>query len=159
MANGKAAERIAPLIAILKLASVINRPMRDGVADPEGLSLNELRIMMSLGGEGPMAGHELAELMGMQPMNASRALATLAEIGWIEQIADPANRRRKPFRLSTAGWEAHAAMGPEVAQVAEFILAPLNEAERRKFSEISEKLVARISEWQPPRKRPHVGRA
>ncbi len=159
MADARIGDGIAPLIAILKLASVINRPMRDGVADPEGLSLNELRVMMSLGGEGPLAGHELAELIGMQPMNVSRALATLADIGWIEQFDDLSNRRRKPFRLSAAGWEAHAAMGPEVAQVAAFILAPLSEAERRQLAAISSKLVARIAQWEPQRKRPHVSRA
>jgi DNA-binding MarR family transcriptional regulator len=152
------AESIAALIAVLKLSTVINRPMRDGVADPEGLSLNELRVMMSLGGEGPMAGHELAELIGMQPMNVSRALATLAEIGWIEPAAD-ANRRRKPFQLSEAGWEAHRAMMPEIAQVADFLFASLDPQEARRFADTALKLVDRITDWTPPRKRPHVGRA
>src|SRR5262249_32710498 len=53
------------LVAILRFASVISRPMRDGVADPAGFSSNELRILMALSGEGDSAGHDLAELMGM----------------------------------------------------------------------------------------------
>jgi DNA-binding MarR family transcriptional regulator len=150
---------IGLLIAMLRFASMINRPMRDGVADPEGLSLNELRVMMSLGGEGEMAGHELAELIGMQPMNVSRALATLSEIGWVEQSADPQNRRRKPHRLSVAGWDAHKAMGPEVAEVAGFLFKTLTPAERASFAGVLDKLTVQVGDWQPTRRRPHVARA
>src|SRR5882762_4426735 len=60
---------IALLMAMLRFASVISRPMRDGVADPAGFSSNELRILMALSGEGESAGHDLAELMGMHAMN------------------------------------------------------------------------------------------
>jgi DNA-binding MarR family transcriptional regulator len=150
---------IGLLVAMLRFASMINRPMRDGVADPEGLSLNELRVMMSLGGEGELAGHELAELIGMQPMNVSRALATLGEVGWVEQFADPVNRRRKPHRLSPAGWEAHKAMGPEIAEVAAFLFKTLTKTERDALGAIMEKLTVQIGDWVPTRRRPHVARA
>jgi DNA-binding MarR family transcriptional regulator len=149
---------VSLLTALLRFATLINRPMRDGVADPEGLSLNELRVMMSLGGEGEMAGHDLAELIGMQPMNVSRALATLAELGWVEPVADSANRRRKPYRLSAAGWEAHRSMGPEVADVARFLFETLTAKERTSLGAILEKLGTRLEDWLPPRRRPHVSR-
>jgi DNA-binding MarR family transcriptional regulator len=147
------------LIGLLRLASVINRPMRDGVADPEGLSLNELRILMALGGEGESAGHELAEVMGMQPMNVSRALATLGGLGLAEEIDDPTNRRRKPYRLSKQGWQRHAAMGPEMAEVAAFIFGTLKASERAALAKIFAKLNARIAEWHPEIHRRHVPRA
>jgi DNA-binding MarR family transcriptional regulator len=150
---------IALLVAILKLATVINRPMRDGVADPEGLSLNELRVMMSLGGEGPMAGHELAELIGMQPMNVSRSLANLAARGWVEQTGGAGNRRRKPYRLSTGGWAAHRAMLPEVADVASFLFSGLPKGESQRLADLAQALIGRIGEWQPPAKLRHVSRA
>jgi DNA-binding MarR family transcriptional regulator len=150
---------IGLLVAMLRFASMINRPMRDGVADPEGLSLNELRVMMSLGGEGELAGHELAELIGMQPMNVSRALATLSGVGWVEQYADPINRRRKPHRLSAAGWDAHRAMGPEVAEVAEFLFKTLDAGERQSLAAIMDKLTIQVRDWAPTRRRPHVARA
>ncbi len=151
-------EDVDLLVTLLRFATLINRPMRDGVADPEGLSLNELRVMMSLGGEGEMAGHELAELIGMQPMNVSRALATLIGIGWVEQVNDLSNRRRKPHRLSAAGWDAHAAMGPEVAAVAAFLCKTLTSADRAALGKILDKLTAQVEAWQPPRLRPHVAR-
>jgi DNA-binding MarR family transcriptional regulator len=157
--KGSVNQDVDLLVSLLRFASLINRPMRDGVADPEGLSLNELRVMMSLGGEGEMAGHELAELIGMQPMNVSRALATLIGIGWVEQVSDTANRRRKPHRLSPAGWEAHAAMGPEIADVAGFLCQSLTSADRASLDRILGKLAGQIEAWHPQRLRPHVSRA
>ena len=53
---------IGLLVAMLRFASVISRPMRDGVADPAGFSSNELRILMALSGEGESAGHDLARV-------------------------------------------------------------------------------------------------
>jgi DNA-binding MarR family transcriptional regulator len=149
----------ALLVALLRISSVINRPMRDGVADPEGLSLNELRILMALGGEGNAAGHELAEVMGMQPMNVSRALATLNGLGLAEEIDDPSNRRRKPYRLSDRGWERHAAMGPELDDVATFLFGGLKSSERTALARIFAKLDARLNQWQPREPRRHVPRA
>jgi DNA-binding MarR family transcriptional regulator len=147
------------LIAILRFASVISRPMRDGVADPAGLSPNELRLLLALGGEGESAGHELAELMGMNPMNVSRALASLTAMGLIEAVDDTANRRRKPHRLSAQGWARHKAMTPEIASVAAFLLQPLSATERRTLRRLIDKMSARIDEWTPPAATRHVPRA
>ena len=149
----------ALLVVLLRIASVINRPMRDGVADPEGLSLNELRILMALGGEGAAAGHDLAEVMGMQPMNVSRALATLGALGLAEEFDDPSNRRRKPYRLSEQGWARHAAMGPELDDVAGFLFGALTASERTTLTRIFAKLDARLNQWQPREHRRHVPRA
>jgi DNA-binding MarR family transcriptional regulator len=147
------------LITILRFASIISRPMRDGVADPAGLSPNELRLLLALGGEGESAGHELAELMGMNPMNVSRALGSLTAMGLVESVDDAANRRRKPHRLSVAGWARHKAMTPEIASVAAFLLQPLSATERRTLRRLIEKLDARIDDWTPPAKTRHVPRA
>ncbi len=157
--DAPADERIGLLIALLRLSSVINRPMRDGVADPEGMSLNELRIMMALGGEGQAAGHDLAEVMGMQPMNVSRALATLYSLGLIEEVEDPGNRRRKPYRLSAQGWQRHTAMAPEMADVADFLFSTLKASDRATLARILDTLNAQVSRWEPPAQHRHVPRA
>ena len=138
------------LVALLRLASVINRPMRDGVAEPEGLSLNDLRILMALGGEGALAGHDLAEVMGMQAMSVSRALATLGTLGLVQIVDDPGSRRRKPHQLSAKGWVKHGAMKPEIAAVADFLFGALNARERTAFARIVAKLDARVGQWSSP---------
>src|SRR5687768_8221950 len=147
------------LVAMLRIVSLISRPMRDGVADPAGLSANELRILMALSGEGESAGHDLAELMGMHAMNVSRTLASLHAMGFVEQVRNPTNRRRKPHRLSTRGARAHAALAPNIAQVARFLFGTLTPQERSSLRRILGKLDRQVLAWQPSEHRPHVPRA
>ncbi len=141
---------VALLVQLLKFATLLNRPMADAVATPEGVSPNELRVLMALGGERQAAGHALAELIGMQPMNVSRALAGLHARGWVEPVEDATNRRRKPFRLSAAGWQAHRAMTPEMKAVADFIFTDLSPAERGRLEKIADKLIRRTTAWEKP---------
>ena len=152
-------EKIAVLVALLRLSAIISRPMRGMVADPSGISPNELRLLMALSGEGEAAGHDLAEMMGMHAMNVSRALASLNEMGLVEMVTDPANRRRKPFRLSPAGKAAYAAMAENFTQAADYLLAPLAAKERRTLGKLLRKIDDRIVAWEPPETLPHVPRA
>jgi len=147
------------LVAILRFASVISRPMRDGVADPAGFSSNELRILMALSGEGDSAGHDLAELMGMHAMNVSRALSSLHDMGFVEPAENAGNRRRKPYRISARGTAAYVAMKPRIAQIARFLFGALNAEERASLERILAKLDLQVLEWQPSERRPHVPRA
>lgn len=147
------------LVAMLKFASLISRPMRDGVADPAGFSSNELRILMALSGEGESAGHDLAELMGMHVMNVSRALASLHSMGLVEQAENSDNRRRKPYRPSKKGRDAYAALEPRIAQVARFLFGVLSSRERAELGKILAKLDQRVLQWEPSERVPHVPRA
>jgi DNA-binding MarR family transcriptional regulator len=135
------------LLAMLRFAALINRPMRDGVATKAGISPNDLMIIMALGGEGELAGHDLVDLMGMQPMNVSRALAALSDRGWIVQVTDKANRRRKPHKLTEAGWAAYRAMGPEIERVAQFLFNTLDPAERAGMASVLDKLYRQVMRW------------
>ena len=156
---GDGSHQIALLITMLKYASLISRPMRDGVADPAGLSSNELRILMALRGEGESAGHYLAEFMGMHAMNVSRALVSLHAMGLVEQVANSRNRRRKPYRISARGAKKHIALEPDLARVARFLFGTLTAQERASLRKILSKLDRQVLSWQPSGRRPHVPRA
>jgi DNA-binding MarR family transcriptional regulator len=132
---------------LLKLSSLISGPMQDGVADPNGIAQNELKIMMCLGGEGALAGHDITEIMAIPPMNVSRALASLLERGWIEAVSDPANRRRKPVQLSEAGWTAHRALTPDVGAVADYLLGTLTANEAAVMARATQKVIGRMADW------------
>jgi DNA-binding MarR family transcriptional regulator len=147
------------LVAVLKFASLISRPMRDGVADPARLSANELRLLMALSGEGEAAGHHLAELMGMHAMNVSRALASLSAMGLIEPVKSPHNRRRKPYRVSARGRKAYGALEPDIAAVARFLFGALTAGEQARLRAMLAKLEQQVLAWQPRDRRPHVPRA
>lgn len=122
--------------------------MIEGVAAPNGLSANELRIIMCLGGEGTLAGHEISVTMAIPPMNVSRAIAALVERGWVENVRNPANRRRKPVQLSAAGWERYRSLIPDVAAVASDLLAGLSASEKVALARIAAKVTAGIERWQ-----------
>jgi DNA-binding MarR family transcriptional regulator len=156
--NGRQHE-IGLLVAILRFASVISRPMRDGVADPAGFSANELRILMALSGEGESAGHDLAEIMGMHAMNVSRALSSLHAMGLVEPAKNSKNRRRKPYRISARGETAHVALEPRIAQIASYLFGVLTQAERRALKSTVAKLDRQVFAWQPTERVPHVPRA
>ena len=121
---------IAPLISLLKAATRIGLPMREGVAEPEQLSVTELRILLALGGEGDMAGHEMAEFMAIQPMNISRALARMAEAGLVKAIDNSGNRRRKPYRLTSDGQARFEGLEARMRAVADFAFGGLSAEER-----------------------------
>jgi DNA-binding MarR family transcriptional regulator len=135
------------LVQLLKLSSLINGPMQDGVADANDIALNELKIMMCLGGEGALAGHDITEIMAIPPMNVSRALAALKDRGWIESVRDPANLRRKPVQLSKAGWKAHSAMTPQFGAVANYLLGSLKASERATLGRATHKVINRMADW------------
>jgi DNA-binding MarR family transcriptional regulator len=135
------------LVQLLKLASIISRPMQDEVAARNDLSVNELRVLMCLSGEGAMAGQDIAHVMSMPPMNVSRALAALKRLGWIERVASKANRRRKPFQLSAAGWKALAAMLPDIRGVAQHLFKPLDRTERRALASAFDSLIDQLESW------------
>lgn len=147
------------LIGLLKLVSLVSRPMRDSVADAAGLSANELRILMALSGEGEAAGHDLAEMMGMNPMNVSRALASLDEMGLAEPATNVDNRRRKPYRLSRKGRRRYETLKPRIADVAEALFATLSKRERDNLARTLAKLERQVLDWQPDEALAHVKRA
>jgi DNA-binding MarR family transcriptional regulator len=147
------------LVKILRFSALISRPMRDGVADPAGLSPNELRLLMALGGEGEAAGHDLAEMMGMHAMNVSRALTALRERRLIEPVSNADNRRRKPFRVSKRGSAAYRAMQPSIAAVAHFLFGELSDSERQQLATLVARLDRQVLSWQPAQHLPHVPRA
>jgi len=154
-----ASDQVEILVDLLKVATRIARPMRDGVADPEDISVTELRILMALGGEGALAGIDLAELMAMQAMNVSRALNSLEKMGLVELTDNQNNRRRKPYQLSTAGRAKCDQMNERMSEVASFVFGKLTESELRRVDRLLRKIDDRLIQWESPPDLHHVQRA
>lgn len=142
-----AGDEVQLLVRLLKLGSFVNTPMKEGVCDPGGIGSTEMKVMMALAGEGALAGHDLVALMGVPPMNVSRALAGLRTRGWIEDTVDADNRRRKPVRLSAAGFEAYESMTPAIATVAQALLGKLTPRQRRDFAQLADVIVGSMVDW------------
>ena len=147
LSSFKPGDDVQLLVRLLKLGSFVNTPMKEGVCDAAGISATELKVMMALAGEGALAGHDLVAIMGVPPMNVSRALAGLRARGWIEDASDPENRRRKPVHLSVAGLEAYEGMTPSIAEIAEALLGKLTTRQRQAFAAAADVIVASMVDW------------
>ncbi|ABD27240.1 transcriptional regulator, MarR family [Novosphingobium aromaticivorans DSM 12444] len=138
---------VALLVDLLKLGTFIGTPMREGVADPMGLTATDLRIVLALGGEGELAGHELSDIMGLPPMNVSRAIAALTQRGLVEPGLDRSNRRRKPVRLSAEGQRLFAQTIPAMAHVGADLFKGVPQRDREAFRRVAASVLARIGRW------------
>jgi DNA-binding MarR family transcriptional regulator len=141
------AARVSLLVQLLKLGSLVNGPMKDGVCAEADVSQIELKVLMALKGEGALAGHDLVEIMGEAPMNISRAIASLRKRGWIEDARDPDNRRRKPVKLSPAGTAKYASMTPMLEQVAIALVGNLSAKDRAEFARIADLIIGNMADW------------
>jgi len=117
------------LYRLLKLSNLINRPFFTHFADRYDLTLNDVRVLMSLAFVGQAASHELCDSTGMHPMNVSRSAARLKRQGRITERADPGNRRRKLLAPTDEGWALYHKLAPHVKVLSEFVLNGLTERE------------------------------
>ena len=138
---------VALLVDLLKLGSFIGGPMREGVADPMGLTATDLRIVLALGGEGELAGHELSDIMGLAPMNVSRAITGLMQRGLVEPGLDLSNRRRKPVRLSEQGRALFAQTLPAMAVVGADLFKGVPPRDREAFRRVAASVLTRIGRF------------
>lgn len=141
------------LLELLKLASLVNRPMLEEVAEPAGLSLNELRVLLSLSELGEAAAHELVDRKGLHPMAVSRAVTGLREAGAVVESRDEANRRRKKLTLTPTGRDTIAGLSAHVQGVAERLFGSLSATERRAASRLVAKLIVQLEAWPHPDRR------
>ena len=82
-------EQVEMLHQLLKLTNRLMAPFSTHLSHRYKISLNEFRLLMTIGGLGRSASHELAELTGVNVMSVSRAVATLERHGRIDQVDAP----------------------------------------------------------------------
>ena len=131
-ANDTAVRTADPAVMLhemLKLSNRLMAPFSTHLADRYKISLNEFRLLMSIGSLGTTASHEVAERTGVNVMSVSRAVAALERDGRISVATDPDNRRRKSLTLTEEGRRLYEIMRPQSRKVAEFLFSELDEAD------------------------------
>jgi DNA-binding MarR family transcriptional regulator len=136
--------KVALLHQLLKLTNRLMAPFSTHLAHRHRISLNEFRMLMTIGALGRTASHELAELTGVNVMSVSRAVATLERHGRIEIRPDPANRRRKWLALTEEGERLYAAMRPQSERVADYLFSELSAEEIGQLDRIVDRLIATL---------------
>ncbi len=138
------------LYRLLKLTNLITRPFLSDDALRYHLSINELRILMSLAPLREAASHELGMVSGIHPMNVSRAVAALRRRGRVSQRTDPDNRRRKLLQLTDDGWKLYHEMLPHVQQVAATVFGDMSTQELALLSRLIDQMTTRLENLKLP---------
>ena len=142
-ANGQEAHA-SLLYRLLKLSNLIGRPFFAHFADRYDLTMNDLRVLMTLAPLEEAASHELCQVTGMHPMNVSRSVARLRLQGRVAERSDPANRRRKILSLTPAGAALYGKLTPHVKVLTEFLFEPLTEPEAEVLGKLTDMLTKRL---------------
>ena len=137
-------DKVAMLHQLLKLTNRLMAPFSTHLAHRYKISLNEFRLLMTIGALGRTASHELAEMTGVNVMSVSRAVATLERHGRIEVVPDPRNRRRKWISLTEEGRRLYTIMRPQSEKVADYLFSDLSDDEAAQLSRILTRLIATL---------------
>ena len=129
---------------LLKLTNRLMAPFSTHLSHRYRISLNEFRMLMTIGRLGRSASHELARLTGVNVMSVSRAVATLERHGRIAITPDPANRRRKWLTLTAEGERLYQIMSPQSERVAQYLFSELSEGEVAQLASIVERLIGTL---------------
>ena len=142
-ANGQEAHA-SLLYRLLKLSNLIGRPFFAHFADRYDLTMNDLRVLMTLAPLEEAASHELCQVTGMHPMNVSRSVARLRRQERIVERSDPDNRRRKILRPTPEGWALYDKLTPHVKVLAQFLFDTLSPLEAELLARLTDLLTARL---------------
>jgi DNA-binding MarR family transcriptional regulator len=139
-------DRGSLLHRLLKLTNRLMAPFSTHLATRHQISLNEFRMLMTLGRYGTRASHELADQTGVNAMSVSRAVTALERRGWIRVETDPANRRRKVLDLTKEGASLYKTMRPQSDRVADYLLSRLSAADIEALDRIVDTLIETLEE-------------
>lgn len=137
-------DRSRMLHQLLKLTNRLMAPFSTHLAHRYKISLNEFRLLMTIGGLGTTASHEVAELTGVNVMSVSRAVSALEKHGRIAVTTDPLNRRRKALVLTEEGERLYEIMRPQSEKVADYLFSDLETAEIDALDRMLEQLIATL---------------
>jgi len=95
------------------------------------ITLQQWRVLVIVGGFGPISPGDLARWMGIHPSKATRMCDGLASAGLLERRKDPDDRRRTLLSLTRRGSNLVEALHGHRRQAIATILEQLSAASRR----------------------------
>jgi len=99
-----------------------------------------------LSDSGPVRLNDLAERMNVSPPTASRAVDVLHELGLVERVEDPADRRALNIDLTPAGKRMFAAHRRRAKQAFRPAAEALSQEERETLSRLLGKMADALRE-------------
>ena len=124
------------------LAQSVSDSLHDLYAGPFGLTVTQWRVMAALGRFAPLTASEVGVRIVMDKVAVSRAVAGLLKRRLVERVADRADRRRAPLKLSAKGRTMHGKIVPLALGYEERLYQALTAEERRTFDRLADRLFA-----------------
>ena len=148
--NGSQLSHVVAMHRLLKASYLITQPFFTNFADRYDVTMNELRVIMTLASSSNAAVHEIGRATGMHQMNVSRAVASLTAAGRVSQRRDATiDRRRKIISLTAKGWTLHNRLLPHVKKMSEFIFASMTELEVEFLSKLLRRMNSQLQDIDP----------
>jgi len=132
------------LYRLLKLSNLIETPFFSGDSVRYQISMNELRVLMTLAPMGEAASHEISAVAGVHPMNVSRAVGALRRSGRLTERADPQNGRRKLLTLTAEGRNLYKTLLPHVQDVSAQLFGGMSAEEMATLSRLLADMTERL---------------
>lgn len=114
------------------------------VATGVELNFSQFLALKRLGDDGAMAPGELARSLNYNPGALTRLLDKLEQLGYLERVPDPADRRALRLELTPAGREVHARMIACGNDAAERAFAEVSPDERRQLHDVLARVLGRL---------------
>ena len=136
-------ESVEILVDLSRLLRNLTR-LVGGADDGPPMTATQRIALVELGDGGPLHLNDLAARMGVSAPTASRSVDVLHELGLVERLVDPRDRRALNLDLTAHGrslLEARKAKASEAFKPAVAALAP---ADRKKLSELLHQMTEAI---------------
>ena len=130
-----------------KLVRVVNltaRPFVETLARRHRLSLNEWRTMVVLASHPGVAAREVVDIVGLDKMSVSRAVAALVRQGRIVKRDDPHDARRARLELSESGRRLYEHIGTGGRAREQLLFAGLDAADRARLEGLVDRLIEAV---------------
>jgi DNA-binding MarR family transcriptional regulator len=107
-----------------------------------GFTVAGWRVVAVLGSHPNMSAKDLAEMVGMDQVNITRAVAKLAKLGMVVRRTNQADRRSISLRLSAKGMAAYNDIMPVAWRIQEILLRTLTPTQRATLGRLMAAVVA-----------------
>ncbi len=124
------------------LSKLTDRLSQAAYLDATGIPLNEGRTLAAVGAFAPLSVNDLARLANLTKGQASRAAQTLVDQGLVHKQSNAVDARGVVLTLTPQGQQLWRRLKGVIQARNEEITACLDEAERRQFDGLLDRLVA-----------------
>ena len=112
-----------------KRCYLASRAAMEAILRPFDLGSTQWYILYQLAHNGPTIQRDLGQLLQVERSTLTVIVGALVRKGWVEQVTDNADQRRKLLRMTTAGTELWAKLPDLSAIINEATFASISEAD------------------------------